>query len=77
MKTDAHIKTCIKIFVKALFIRVKNQEKKAKHSSLRYTHTIEYYSATEKEQTTDEHNNMGKSPKHYAEKKKETKHQTV
>lgn len=31
---------------------------------------IEYYSATEKEQTTDEHNNMGESPKHYAEQKR-------
>lgn len=52
------------------FIYKSQKTEKAKHSSLRYTHTIEYYSATEKEQTTDEHNNMDENPKHYAEQKR-------
>lgn len=51
------------------FVRVKNRKKSQ-------TSIIEVYSyyrilfRTEKEQTTDEHNNVGESPKHYVEQKR-------
>ena len=35
--------------------------------TLRYTQTMEYYSETEKEQTTDTHDDMGDSQNLYAE----------
>ena len=69
------------IFLKGLFIKVKNQKQFKCLSlckwqvNLRYNHTIQYYSATNKENIIDALYNMGESQKHVEQKK--GKHQRL
>ena len=54
-----HTKTCIQMFVAALFIIIKNQKQPKRPSESKRTnrlwdiHTVGYYSATQKEQASD------------------------